>query len=482
MLFAQSQYAVVDLGMLGGTNSMAYGLNNRGVIVGDAMLPDGRTHAFMFTNGVMMDLGTMGGTNSHAYGINDNGYIVGTADMTNGMHHGFLVTNGIRSPMMSDLGTMGGSNSIAYCINSTNDITGAGDLSSGLSHAFVWTNMTTGMVDMDAGDTSSSSGYGMNSGGQVVGFAHFSGAVRAFMTGSGMMGGGMTDMGTMGGASSIANSVNGQGTAVGASLMSNGSQHAFYTTSGGMSGMTLNDMGTLGGTNSQALCINAAGDIVGTADATNGMSHAFMFSGGTMRDLNGMISTNSGWQLMDAYGINDSNQIVGAGMMGNQTHAFLLTPVSAPVQISATPTNMILGPGATMQMNVTMTTGDALHYQWMLNGTNMPGQTNAALVLSNMQPTMAGDYSVVVSNPSGMVGDFHAGMAMLTMQRPSGSGPTLTLYGPMNGHYRIDQTSTLGMGSSWSTMTNFSLGTNICQITIQPGNSPAQFYRAVSTP
>lgn len=80
VLFAQSHYAVVDLGTLGGTNSHAFGLNNHGVIGGDATLPDGRTHAFAFMAGVMMDLGTLGGTNSHAYSINDSGHVVGTAD------------------------------------------------------------------------------------------------------------------------------------------------------------------------------------------------------------------------------------------------------------------------------------------------------------------------------------------------------------------------------------------------------------------
>lgn len=480
-LLAQSHYAVVDLGTLGGTNSHAFGLNNHGVIVGDAMLPDGRTHGFVFTNGVMMDLGTLGGTNSHAYSINDMGHIVGDADLTNGMHHGFFATNGMSGFMMTDLGTLGGTNSVAYCINAMDGITGEGDLPSGMSHAFMWTNTVSGMMDLDASDNDSSAGYGMNSAGQVVGYAHFNGAMSAFMTGSGMMGGGMTSMGTMGGASSMANSVNDQGMAVGASYMPDGSQHAFSSTSGGMGGMTQHDLGTLGGTNSQAFCINTAGSIVGMADTTNG-AHAFMYSGGMMRDLNGMIPTNSGWVLIDARGINDTNQIVGNGMTGGQMHAFLLTPVSAPVQISAMPTNQVLGPGAMMSMNAAMSTGDPLRYQWMFNGTNLPGETNATLMLSAMQPMMAGEYNVVVSNPTGVVADLRAGVGMLMMQRVSGSDPNLALYGPKNGHYRIDHTPSLDPTSMWSTMTNFSLATNPHQIPVTPDSGPMQFYRAVPEP
>ena len=484
VLLAQSHYAVVDLGTLGGTNSHAFGVNNHGVVVGDARLPDGRTHGFVFTNGVMMDLGTLGGTNSHAYSINDLGHIVGDADLTNGMHHGFFATNGMSGFMMTDLDTLGGTNSAAYCINAMDGITGEGDLPSGLPHAFMWTNMVSGMMDLDANDTASSAGHGMNGAGQVVGYAHFNGAMSAFMTGSGMMGGGMTSMGTMGGASSVANSINDQGTAVGASFMTNGSQHAFYSTSGGMGGMggmTQHDLGTLGGTNSQAFCINTAGSIVGTADTTNG-AHAFMYSGGMMRDLNDMIPTNSGWVLIDARGINATNQIVGSGMTGGQMHAFLLTPVSAPVQMDVMPTNQVLGPGATMSMNVAMSTGDPLRYQWMFNGTNLSGETNATLMLSAMQPMMAGQYQVVVSNPAGMVANLRAGVGMLMMQQVSGSGPNLMLYGPQAGHYRIDHTPTLGPTSMWSTMTNFSLATNSLQIPVTPDGGPMQFYRAVPEP
>jgi hypothetical protein len=39
-----------------------------------------------------------------------------------------------------------------------------------------------------------------------------------------------------------------------------------------------------------------------------------------------------------------------------------------------------------------------LHYQWLLNGSPLPGQTSNTLVLSNAQPVDVGGYSVTVSN------------------------------------------------------------------------------------
>src|SRR5579859_7364298 len=63
-------YAVTDLGALGGTNAMAYGINDHEQIVGAAQTTTGTYHAFMFDGGRMVDLGTMGGSNSWAYGVN----------------------------------------------------------------------------------------------------------------------------------------------------------------------------------------------------------------------------------------------------------------------------------------------------------------------------------------------------------------------------------------------------------------------------
>ena len=50
------------------------------------------------------------------------------------------------------------------------------------------------------------------------------------------------------------------------------------------------------------------------------------------KDLNNLIPKNSGWYLWAAWGINDAGKIIGYGTpaSGGPTHAFLLTPTSAP--------------------------------------------------------------------------------------------------------------------------------------------------------
>ena len=74
--------AMIDLGNLGGTLSMAQCANNREGVIGASNLPgDQLSHAFLWRNGHMTDLGTLGGNISEAIWINDAGIIAGSADL-----------------------------------------------------------------------------------------------------------------------------------------------------------------------------------------------------------------------------------------------------------------------------------------------------------------------------------------------------------------------------------------------------------------
>jgi len=96
---------------------------------------------------------------------------------------------------------------------------------------------------------------------------------------------------------------------------------------------------------SAALGINNSGDVVGFSnsglpditlffapflEAVGSNLHAFLYSKGTMYDLTRQLVNGSGWQLCSATAINDAGQIVGTGIIQEQQHAFLLTPVTPP--------------------------------------------------------------------------------------------------------------------------------------------------------
>lgn len=81
-----------------------------------------------------------------------------------------------------------------------------------------------------------------------------------------------------------------------------------------------------GGNLSRARGINESGDVVGEWRILVGRQQrfkAFLYRDGQMRDLNALIPADSGWDLTGAQAVNESGQIVGAGIKNSQTHAFL---------------------------------------------------------------------------------------------------------------------------------------------------------------
>ena len=141
-----------NLGSLGGTCTLAFGLNNQGQVVGVSSLArDVNYHAFLWQGGLLADLGTLGGDTSAPGFISDTGDIVGVADLPGPSpqnHHAVLWRNSGRI----DLGVLkGDSCSRAYGVNSSGQVVGNSESQAlcGLSgeHAFLWEDGQ--MFDLD---------------------------------------------------------------------------------------------------------------------------------------------------------------------------------------------------------------------------------------------------------------------------------------------------------------------------------------------
>lgn len=339
---ALAAWTVTDLGVLAdwGT-SKATAINNNGQVVGFASTGDYSTsgldinHAFLWQNGSMSDLGVIGSSsaslNSFAYGINDNGQIVGTAQIEGGgsNSNAFLYTNST----MQNLNVTG----TAYGINNSGQIAGAGYN----NHAF--RRNSDGSIQ-DLGTLSAYSGtksYGraINAAGQVAAYDGSGMGQGATNQGFIWTNGTKQSTGTLGGTSSTVYGINNAGQVVGSSETSgNLYTRAFLCNNGKKI-----DLGTLGDT-SQANQINNNGQVVGLSDGVfddGSITHAALWTINadgtvTLTDLNSLIS-GSGWSLQEATGINDKGQIVGWGMVGEgfdaQQHAFLLSQEAAPVPL-----------------------------------------------------------------------------------------------------------------------------------------------------
>ncbi len=221
---ALPNYTALDLGTLGGAYSYATGVNASGQVVGYSSTNDkGAYRAFLTdANGAnMRDLGTLGGTYSHAYGVNATGQVVGWANTADKFTHAFLTdANGAN---MQDLGTLaggtlpGGTASYAHGVNATGQVVGYGLINANsIAHAFLTDGNGANMRDIGtlAGAVyGTSSAFGVNTSGQVVGASYISGARHAFLTDAN--GANMRDLGTLGGTESFAYGINATGQFVG---------------------------------------------------------------------------------------------------------------------------------------------------------------------------------------------------------------------------------------------------------------------------
>jgi probable HAF family extracellular repeat protein len=138
-----------DLGALGnGTEATASGMNNRGQVAGRSNLADDFTfHAFLWDQGKLTDFGTLGGDFLEVIGLNEAGEFVGQAQLPNSQTvHAFLGKNGV----LTDLGTpQGNPCSVAISINIKGQIVGSSDDCSGNNgRAFLWTHGH--MTDLNA--------------------------------------------------------------------------------------------------------------------------------------------------------------------------------------------------------------------------------------------------------------------------------------------------------------------------------------------
>jgi probable HAF family extracellular repeat protein len=172
-----------DLGTLGGANSSALGINDKGEVTGGSYTSvDTASHAFLWNGRAMQDLGTLGGAESYGYGINSAGEVTGYS-YTSGYAntHAFLWTG----TAMQDLGTLGGQGGSGYAIDSSGRVVGSsGTLGDLAVHAFLWDG--TSMLDLNTLTLNGSawdlqSAEGINDSGQITGYGSIGGHTHAFL-------------------------------------------------------------------------------------------------------------------------------------------------------------------------------------------------------------------------------------------------------------------------------------------------------------
>ncbi len=230
------------------------------------------------------DLGSLRKDNngdSLALGINNLGQVVGLADTDQGTRRAFLWDPGKGIIDLRNRGlTFGGAHSAAWAINDTGTIGGEANTAGTpanpfeFSHAFVF---NPGLVDLNGRGT------------------------------------------FLGGQNSRTTAVNAGGQAAGLAQDQQGNWRAFrYDPTGG-----LTDLGTLGGLQSRANGLNDQFEVAGAADLADGSVRATLWT--PLRGTFTIFFNRS--RVSEAYDVNNSGLVVGSGVVGRQTRAFLADTV-----------------------------------------------------------------------------------------------------------------------------------------------------------
>ena len=333
------RYTLTDLGTLGGTFSQAFGMNDKGWVVGFSTTEgDVGLHAFLWRDGVMTDLGTLGGSDplplSAALSINNRGEIVGLSETSIADTVGenfcgdFLVCLPVvwRGGAITTLPILG-NNGVAIDINGRGEVGGRTDglqFDPACDPSFTGTPVLweTGLVHelpTIEGDTHGNVDS-MNDKGQASGFTFDckTGSYHPVLWQNGKA----TDI-------TVANllgiepaDINNKREATGTGADANGVEHAF---------LWKNDVATIlemfpGTTESHGNSINDKGQVAGQSCSADGCT-AFVWQNGIVRDLNAIATPGSSVFAFDPGTINARGQIVGFGVTkAGEGHGFLATP------------------------------------------------------------------------------------------------------------------------------------------------------------
>ena len=359
----QPRYNIFDLGPVGPPPGQPYVIANNSLISGVKATAGNQVHATIWFMGMTLDIGAagLGGPNSAAYGINEKGQAVGAAQTAfpNGEDFCGFGAAGLaggatscqpfvwQNGTMKGLPTLGGPNGYANMINDRGQAVGLAettgkDPNSGCAvHQFspvLWGS--SGVTQLKTfGSDPDGVAAAINDNGQIVGA---SGTCTAYSANSGLFllekhallweSGLVLDLGNLGGTGANSGihacALNNQGQVVGHSdLAGDATFHGFLWT--WQTGMK--DIGTLSGDSaSLALGIDGSGIVVGASLDENFNPRAFVYQNGSMTDLNTLSATNpSQLYLLFALSINASGSITGFGVTSNgDVHGFLATPAT----------------------------------------------------------------------------------------------------------------------------------------------------------
>jgi len=152
------------------------------------------------------------------------------------------------------------------------------------------------------------------------------------------------------------------------------------------------------------------------ASGTSPFTYQWYFNGSSLGNSHGARTAT-----LSVPGVTTENSgyyyVVVANAGGSVTSGAGTLIVYVPVAIQTQPQNQTVPQGGATSFWVVASGSSPLTYQWNFNGSPISGATSSSLTFANAQPSQAGNYAVVLSNPAGSV---TSAAATLTVNVPAG--------------------------------------------------------------
>lgn len=313
---AYPEYRVTVVGPAGST---AADINNAGVVAGTYRVSPSSTHAFLNRGKGLVDLGTLGGTNSNAVAINDKGQVLGNWT-SGGQQRGFIYSFG----KQRDIGAIPGYLTRYTDINKAGYITAIGSSPDfygphGFLRAPDGSFTDIGFLPFDNPITNA---YALNNKNQITGesgpLLFPEQPVRAFIWTKGAM----RDLGDLGFDINAGLAINDCGQVTGFASLPVGfhARHAFLYSNGRMRDIDGRPLTETQENFSEGTGINCLGYVVGSSDHLSG----FIYRGKRMQSLNALIDPHRGWDISAPKAINNAGQIAATAYRHGRRYAVRL--------------------------------------------------------------------------------------------------------------------------------------------------------------
>jgi hypothetical protein len=230
----------------------------------------------------------------------------------------------------------------------------------------------------------------------------------------------------------------------------------------------------------QSVAVHAGDDASFSVSATGTapLSYQWSFNGTNISGAtaSSLAISNVTQQMLGAYAVVVSNSVGREASVNAmlQMYPHIHTPFAGLVAI--------WGKDATLSVQAWGTA--QLSYQWFKDGAVVANATNQTLILSSIQFTNAGLYTVVVSNPLGSVTNTPAQVVVNPAGTSLGMYPGVTVSGVVGYTYAIQRSADLTDTNGWATVATMTLmqpvqlWVDVNVNTVLPTNRQ-RFYRVV---